>query len=117
MPVTQRPTGVRTPSGDPEPPLQDADTGAHSKRKIFLVAQEDELGGPGDEMSFALPAAASPAAQQALLAGGREAARAGGHLLPNQAAALLAWDLAAALLAAAECALLSPLVPSACCVT
>ena len=40
--------------------------------------QEDELGGAGEEMRFALPAAPSPAALLFLLAAGREVARAGG---------------------------------------
>ena len=65
-----------------------------------MLAQEDELGGPGEEMRFPLPAAPSPAAQGALLAACREVARAGGHAIAEPALALLAWELGDAFLAA-----------------
>ncbi|KAK9841813.1 hypothetical protein WJX81_004723 [Elliptochloris bilobata] len=65
-----------------------------------VVAQEDELGGEGEEMRFALPAAPSPAALLFLLAAGRELARAGGHLVPPPALALFEWELGAAGLSA-----------------
>lgn len=67
-------------------------------------AQEDELGGAAEEMRFSLPAAASPAAQAALLGGCREVARAGGHAVAEPALALLAWELGGAVLTAFRCA-------------
>ena len=54
-------------------------------------------------MRFALPAAPSPAALLFLLAAGREVARAGGHLVPLPALALLEWELGGAGLAAITC--------------
>ena len=62
------------------------------------------MGGEGEEMRFALPAAPSPAALLFLLAAGRELARAGGHLVPPPALALFEWELGAAGLAAITCA-------------
>ena len=60
---------------------------------IFSMAQEDELGGPAEEMRFALPAAPSAPAQAFLLAGAREVARAGGCYLSADALALFIWRL------------------------
>ena len=57
------------------------------------AAQEDDLGGPGEEMRFALPAAPSPPAQAFLLAGVQEAARSGGCRLSTEALALFVWRL------------------------
>ncbi len=54
-------------------------------------------------MRFALPAAPSPAALLFLLAAGRELARAGGHLVPPPALALLEWELGGSGLAAIRC--------------
>ncbi|CAL8464776.1 g4311 [Coccomyxa elongata] len=65
-----------------------------------VVKHEDELGGAAEEMRFALPAAASPAAQAALLGSCREVARAGGHAVAEPALALLAWELGEAVLTA-----------------
>lgn len=62
--------------------------------------QEDELGGPAEEMRFALPAAPSPPAQALLLAGVQEAARGGGCHLDTDALALLLWRLGEAVLSA-----------------
>ncbi len=67
---------------------------------IFSMAQEDELGGPAEEMRFALPAAPSAPAQAFLLAGAREVARAGGCYLSTDALALFIWRLGDAALAA-----------------
>ena len=68
-----------------------------------MPIQEDELGGPAEEMRFPLPAAPSPVAQAALLAACREVARAGGHAVSEPALALLAWELGNAVLAAFRC--------------
>lgn len=68
------------------------------------AAQEDELGGPAEEMRFPLPAAPSPGAQAALLAACREVARAGGASMPPAALALLTWELGDAVLRAFRCA-------------
>lgn len=57
------------------------------------------MGGSGEEMRFSLPAAPSPATQEALLAAAREVARAGGHFLSPAALALLCWELGDAVLA------------------
>ena len=54
-------------------------------------------------MRFALPAAASPGAQAALLGGCREVARAGGHAVAEPALALFAWELGEAVLTAFRC--------------
>ena len=67
---------------------------------IFSMAQEDELGGPAEEMRFALPAAPSAPAQAFLLAGAREVARAGGCYLSTDALALFIWRLGNAALSA-----------------
>lgn len=55
--------------------------------------QEDDLGGPAEEMRFALPAAPSPPVQEFLLAGVQEAARGGGYYLSTDALALFIWRL------------------------
>jgi hypothetical protein len=73
---------------------------ADARDAMCALLQEDELGGETEEMHFALPAAPSPAAQEALLAAGREVARAGGHSLGAGAVALLCWELGDAVLQA-----------------
>lgn len=78
---------------------------------IFLIchtkytrpSQEDDLGGPAEEMRFALPAAPSPPAQAFLLAGAQEVARAGGCFLSADALALFIWYLGDAALSTFRC--------------
>ena len=69
--------------------------------------QEDDLGGSGEALRFALPGAASPAPLTFLLASGQELRRAGGHELPAPALRLVAWHLGAAVLDAYRCAAIS----------
>ena len=67
--------------------------------EVFVrVLQEDELGGPAEEMRFALPAAPSPPAQEFLMAGAQEVARGGGCHLSTDALALFVWHLGDAVL-------------------
>ena len=66
----------------------------------LMPTQEDELGGPAEEMRFALPAAPSAPAQAFLLAGAQEVARAGGCYLSADALALFLWRLGDAALSA-----------------
>ncbi len=69
--------------------------------------QEDDLGGPAEEMRFALPAAPSPLVQEFLLAGVQEAARGGGCYLSTDALALIIWHLGDAALSTFRLAVLS----------